>query len=390
MAPSSTMREHEHDFKHGHPDHWQPLDCRHAAGFTQPTHVSFRDPKTRVKLHWNSRAHRKGRYPSAVVDDADPSWKVKRRFPRLVGVDLRDISWHVAVLFLLGSVFWSEIRILTGTSQLTCHYRCFNGTMDFVFYTVSTDAILNAEAATAFIGGTLFWIGGYLSFVESLNPSRDTDFGYEVESEAHKLHTPSHKSKGSLGRSRQHFGKHHQARPDGDSNEKSSSQLPAWRWWGADWSSLGYVANAIQFFGASILCVSLTCVSSLLTSFAHSWVSTICGLPGVLPEDGSSLSSSLSSRSIALWEVFFWAPQIIGAPCFVISGYMFMLEVQDRWWKPKLFSLGWHLGFWNAVGGLGFWACGIGGVMRETGGSDAGQKWGTVSDLWGLVHVYAS
>jgi hypothetical protein len=63
----------------------------------------------------------------------------------LLGIDLKDISWHVAFLFLFGSVFW-----------------CINGVMAFDFFVVSADALANAEAATAFLGGTLFLVGGYL------------------------------------------------------------------------------------------------------------------------------------------------------------------------------------------------------------------------------------
>lgn len=35
-----------------------------------------------------------------------------------------------------------------------------------------------------------------------------------------------------------------------------------------------------------------------------------------------------------------------------------MLECQEKWWKPSLDMLGWHIGFWNLVGGLGFTLCG--------------------------------
>lgn len=31
-----------------------------------------------------------------------------------------------------------------------------------------------------------------------------------------------------------------------------------------------------------------------------------------------------------------------------------MLETQDRWYKPAFSVLGWHIGFWNLIGGVGF------------------------------------
>jgi hypothetical protein len=54
---------------------------------------------------------------------------------------------------------------------------------------------------------------------------------------------------------------------------------------------------------------------------------------------------------------FYWVPQLIGGVGFVISGWMFMVETQKHWWKPALDILGWHVGFWNLVGGIGFLLC---------------------------------
>lgn len=232
--------------------------------------------------------------------------------------------------------------------------------------------------------------------MESLNPSRDTDFGYEVDEEAHKLVRSSRDTTGdSLGRSRKHFGKHASSKlsstststsiiPEntektpqkGGKGGRNDDDVPAWRWWGSDWHSLGFVANAIQLFGAVVF-----------------WVSVLCGLPGVLPEAGSTLSSGLDAKTIALWETFYWATQIIGAPCFVISGAMFALECQKKWWLPAPLEVGWQVGIWNFIGGMGFWMCGIFGTMRETGGSDGLQKWGelSLSGFWrgsGWVGVY--
>lgn len=136
-------------FRHAHPAHWQHRESLKMLGFHHPTHVSFYDPKHDVLLHWNSRKHRKGRLPvakPAANTSSTPRWTKKKSFPRLFGLDLQDISWHVGMLFLVGSLWW-----------------CANGVMAFNFYTVSTNAIANAEAATAFLGGSWFLIGSYLS-----------------------------------------------------------------------------------------------------------------------------------------------------------------------------------------------------------------------------------
>ncbi|KAG8912124.1 hypothetical protein FRC01_005275 [Tulasnella sp. 417] len=160
------------------------------------------------------------------------------------------------MLFLVGSIFW-----------------CANGVLAFCFYTLSTPHILLSEAATAFIGGTLFWIGAYLSYVEALNPAAHAHFGWEVDHELKRLvEPPRHPVSGteakSLGRGRRHFGKHVGQGVAGGSAEDSAEKGKAevdnedmqqgnpprkWKWVGADWSSFGFVANVIQLYGATIL-----------------------------------------------------------------------------------------------------------------------------------------
>ena len=47
--------------------------------------------------------------------------------------------------------------------------------------------------------------------------------------------------------------------------------------------------------------------------------------------------------------------QVLGSCCFITAAILFMLETQPSWWHIKPFDLGWHVGFWNLIGGLGFW-----------------------------------
>ncbi|KAG9045327.1 hypothetical protein FS837_006490 [Tulasnella sp. UAMH 9824] len=203
--------------------------------------------------------------------------------------------------------------------------------MAFCFYTVTTPHILLCEAATAFVGGTLFFFGAYLSYVESLNPAAHAHFGWEVEQETMRLVEPrSVSGKTSLGRGRRHFGRHVVVgRGDAEKGRKESGEQkpasppppPKWKWVGADWSSFGYVANVIQLYGATIF-----------------WVSVLCGIPGILPDAGSGPSDGLPAKNVGLWEGLYWVPQILGSFGFIISGAMFSLEVQRKWYKPKLLS----------------------------------------------------
>ena len=47
--------------------------------------------------------------------------------------------------------------------------------------------------------------------------------------------------------------------------------------------------------------------------------------------------------------------QVLGSCCFITASILFMLETQLKWWYIKPFDLGWHVGFWNLIGGIGFW-----------------------------------
>ncbi|KAG8912223.1 hypothetical protein FRC01_005218 [Tulasnella sp. 417] len=256
------------------PAHWKQVSSRRLPFFSQPTRIHFHGdadadpnrvgelgvPDMDMEYHWSSRAHRKGRWPVAKPRSTSEKteWTHQRARVRFWGWDLGDISWWVAVLFLVGSIFW-----------------CANGVLAFCFYTLSTPHILLSEAATAFIGGTLFWIGAYLSYVEALNPAAHAHFGWEVDHELKRLVEPPRSSVSgteakSLGRGRRHFGKHVQAATGGsaeDSAEKGKADIdnedsqqgnsppspPKWKWVGADWSSFGFVANVIQLYGATIL-----------------------------------------------------------------------------------------------------------------------------------------
>jgi len=46
----------------------------------------------------------------------------------------------------------------------------------------------------------------------------------------------------------------------------------------------------------------------------------------------------------------YWAPQVIGGTGFIISGTLFMLETQKKWYMPAFGVLGWHIGAWNLLG----------------------------------------
>lgn len=135
----------------------------------------------------------------------------------------------------------------------------------------------------------------------------------------------------ALGRRRRHFGRHptacasEKATTGTSSTTSSTTHTEPWKWYGT-YPSLAYIANTVQLFGASIF-----------------WVSTLCGLPGLLPLSGASGGPDQVGKSEGLWIGLYWACQVIGAPCFVFAGACFCVEVQDVWWKPKPTSVGWQM-----------------------------------------------
>lgn len=76
------------------------------------------------------------------------------------------------------------------------------------------------------------------------------------------------------------------------------------------------------------------------------WISGLTALPGLFDH-----------MSNPIVDAFYWTPQVVGASGFVMSGFLFMLETQRHWWTPSLGTLGWHVGLWNLIGGVGFLLC---------------------------------
>ncbi|SCV73262.1 BQ2448_7187 [Microbotryum intermedium] len=383
------------------PSTWIPLSSTHPLGSSvlrnhlEPTQRVFLDPQKGVKYLWKSRGHRKGCVVEVQEDRETNDGEVEKGIvckpekvaqTRWWGCDYWDISWWVAAdqnpfLGTLGSIWW-----------------CLNGVLFFCYFSRTSPSYTNTEAATAFLGGSTFLVGSYLGWVESLNPARDADFGFEVDELRGMLREPPTNSHHSLGRKRHHFGRHllhhqreHQppqlrhrlANPHSPSPSPSQSlsrtstlisspasttsppspsdSSPPWRWYGTT-PTLAYIANSVQLFGS-------------ITFF----LSVLCGLPGILPLSGQTGGPDQSSKSEGLWIGLYWGMQILGAPCFMFAGMVFALETQDKWWKLKVGDVGWQVGFWNFWGGAGFFLSPIFGIYRQTSISDPSkfQYWGT-------------
>jgi hypothetical protein len=79
------------------------------------------------------------------------------------------------------------------------------------------------------------------------------------------------------------------------------------------------------------------------------WISGFTALPGIY--------DNLSP--VAVLNGVYWVPQVVGGSGFVVSGTLFMIETQKHWYQPAFSILGWHIGLWNLIGGIGFTLCPI-------------------------------
>lgn len=104
---------------------------------------------------------------------------------------------------------------------------------------------------------------------------------------------------------------------------------------------IGFLACLSQFLGATVF-----------------WISGFTAIP--------QINAALGTR--AEQNGAYWLPQVVGGTGFVVSSLLFMVEVQERWYIPAPSLLGWHVGFWNLVGAIGFTLCGALGFAVDDGG----------------------
>ncbi|CAL1710669.1 unnamed protein product [Somion occarium] len=282
-----------------------------------------------LESSWNSRASRKRRYTRRPINlepvTSPVGWVLTEQRLRHPGTELKvhlswDISFWVAVIFILGSTCW-----------------IVNGFYLFLpLVNIGSDHT-TAAAWWAFAGGTLFELGSYLMYVEAINTGHDQLFGPALWG------LVSGKSEAS---------------EDGCDEKENEIKKQSFRWIGVgSYRDLGFLACFTQMFAATIF-----------------WVSTITGLPHVIP----NLSTS---PPVAIADVFFWTPQVIGGSGFIISSILLMEEVQVAWWKPSLTSLGWHVALWNLIGAVGFTLCGAFGYGALSSSGIAYQS--VLSTFWG-------
>jgi hypothetical protein len=312
--------------------------------FLQPTKAYYRhDARPDVHFKWTSRDNRKGRHAVTVREAPADSkrttlpamsslrsvlhnvWRMVTYYP------VWDISFDVAYVFTLGSVIWVINAFFVWLPLVR---------PDTEFKTEE----LYGGGITAFLGATVFEVGSLLLMVEAVNENRTGCFGWALE------HSLSREEQGArvpeLRRSKAHCTHHHSNKRnlvgvgglamDKQSKRSFVDQNRSWVWWPSNEDlrthyllSLGFLASLSQLVGATIF-----------------WIAGLTALPGIY---------NRMSRPITI--VFYWTPQVLGGMGFIISGTLFMLETQPKWWKPATRTLGWWIGLWNLIGGIGFTIC---------------------------------
>ena len=362
-------------------------------------------PASNIEFKWRSRDNRKGRHQLLVepakdlatakylVPESTSSLRaIARGMLRMVTqFPYWDISWLVATIFTMGSVIW-VINGFFSYLPLAQPSTEFN------------DEVLTGGGVTAFIGATVFEIGSVLLMFEAVNANREGCFGWALErvfvgdgagkgnqhggasnggSGGEKIRvTPDkggcahhHTNKGNL------VGKPKIERAEGDlrkdiidvgedekEDENESETERAWQWFPSlhDLTThylreLGFLACLSQFIGATVF-----------------WISGFTALPGIN-----------NKMSQGLLDGIYWTPQIVGGSGFIVSGTLFMLETQEKWYKPAPRVLGWHIGLWNLIGAIGFTLCGSLGPAYGNSGAlyeaSLATFWGSWAFLIGSV-----
>jgi hypothetical protein len=315
-------------------------------------------PAADVSYKWTSRNNRKGRHALEVRPPignepakylTPPSTASVREVMRGIGrmftqYPVWDVSYLVATIFTLGSVVWviNAFFVFLPLVQPKTEFK---------------NETLTGGGVTAFIGATIFEVGSFLLMAEAVNENSTGCFGWALET-AIEEHLKEQGVTGRLLPATTECTHHHRNRKnlvgkgvnrvDAKSNgttkgvangspDKTQRELDddshSWKWF-PSWAELsdhylhelGFLASLTQLLAASVF-----------------WISGFTALPGIL-----------NKLSPGLEDGIYWTPQVIGGTGFIISGFLFMIETQPKWYIPAPSVLGWHIGFWNLIGGIGF------------------------------------
>jgi len=283
---------------------------------------------------------------------------------------IRDISWVVGFSFTIGSTAF----VVNGFFLLL---PLIDPETKF-----STETPY-ATPASSVLGTLIFLIGGYAGYLEGLN-FREKEMVLTNGLDLENIEIPDIRTKVDDGTSPQES----EPRLDSDSAQSDGTvQLRSLRTSTSTIHTDGQVnelqeASLAPLLGDSAF-IYLPTVHQICTRYAHSlyfhagWVqflgtivfslATLTSLPGVL------------TSSPSLIPVLNLLPATLGGLLFIIASVLQILHAQDKWWIPQPVKGGWQVGFWNAIGSLGFTLAGALPVL----GTETATYVGTLADFWG-------
>ena len=243
---------------------------------------------------------------------------------------------------------------------------------------------------TAFLGATIFELGSVLLMLEAVNENRAECFGWALqeaiasaveggeevlESTAHSrvlaLLRPEHQDCRHSHHSKRTFLQQSSGLTvrEGDDTGGEDDSPPRgrerkWSWMPSAYElrthylrDIGFLACLAQMIGATIF-----------------WIAGFTGLPPIL-----------DALSVPAENGIFWLPQVVGGTGFIVSSFLFMLETQPKWYIPAPKLLGWHIGFWNLIGAIGFTLCGALGFAIEVDGVEYASTLATFIGSWAFL-----
>lgn len=320
---------------------------------------------------WRSRDNRKGRHALRVDyrvsqpgTTPPPTTGLKATARGILRMATRvpywDVSYLVAATFTLGSIIWI-INAFFVWLPLVDPQTEFAG------------ETLVGGGVTGFIGATVFEFGSVLLLLEAVNANQTGCFGWALETELGKVEGSGQvtevkpnkedcahhhaNTRNLVGAGRHGLLQHSHGAAAG--YVTSLPEGMSFRWMPSLTElrthylhELGFLASLVQFLAATIF-----------------WIAGFTGLPGI--------SNHMSQN---LTDGVYWVPQIVGGFGFILSGLLFTLETQEKWYKPAFHVLGWHIGTWNFIGGIGFTLCGALGPASMNSGVDYQA---TLATFWG-------
>ncbi|KAF8217712.1 hypothetical protein K438DRAFT_1952590 [Mycena galopus ATCC 62051] len=310
-----------------HPDveKHSPRSALRFGSFIHPTHVTLAAAENNLK--WTSRDHRKNRHLATDPRTGRPRRSVGtlQKLANMGRIEYWNISWWVSIAFTVGSIVW----VING----------FIAFLPFVNTHVAKDDV--GGGWTAWLGATIFEIGSLFGLLEAWNRGDAADFGWSVKKLMHS-ELPDDPDNST----------------DTPGSETAAAPKKKWIWFSTDgkyFHELGFLAAFVQYWAATIFWISgFTAIPTIQTA--------------IMPKQG-------------LLDGVFWTPQVIGGTGFIIASTIMMIETQQKWYLPAPTSLGWHVGFWNMVGGVGFTLCGAFGYALNSSTGIAYQS--SCSTFWG-------